>query len=550
MSPKPLWITVGDQFDRMAETFPDRDAFVHVDRNVRYTYREIQTIANRFSKGLLSLGVGRGEHLALWATSIPEWIIVQLASAKIGAILVPFNPQYQVEELRYGLQYSHVRTLILLERDEHSHYLKMLLDLCPSLLHSGPKQSPLKAFPHLKEMVLIPSSSPPPPGVLLFQEILERGERVPDQALAERQQACQPEDTLNLAFTSGTTGTPKGIMITHYGFLNNGYFGTLGQGFTQMDRLCTAIPFHYNFTITGLLGSFCHGAAIICPSDTFDPEKTLMAIEKERCTAIYAVPSMLVAMMEHPQFSRFNLSSLRTGMVGGAMIPIDLMKRILENLGAKEITISYGQSEGSGSITQTLRDDPIEIRAMTVGKTIPFVEIRIVLPETGETLSAGKKGELCYKGFLMKGYYKMPAATLRAIDREGWLHSGDLATLDPQGYVRIEGRLKEMILKDGESISPIDIEEILSSHPKIQESQVFGVPDPDHHEEIAAWIRPQKEEQVTKEEVLRFLEGKLPEKYFPRYMKFVSSFPMTSTGKVQRFKLREITINEWELSHE
>ena len=549
MNPKPLWITVGDQFDRTAETFPDRDAFVHVDRNVRYTYREIQTIANRFAKGLLSLGIGSGEHLALWATSIPEWIIVQLASAKIGATLVPFNPQCQVEELRYGLQYSDVRTLVLLERDEHSHYLKMLLDLCPSLLHSGPKQSPLKAFPHLKEVILISSSSPPP-GLLLFQEILESGERVPDQWLFERQQACQPEDILNLAFTSGTTGAPKGIMITHYGFLNNGYFGTLGQGFTEKDRLCTAIPFHYNFTITGLLGSFCHGAAIICPSNTFDPEKTLMAIEKERCTAIYAVPSMLVAMMEHPQFSRFNLSSLRTGMVGGATIPIDLMKRILENLGAKEITISYGQSEGSGSITQTLRNDPLEIQAMTVGKTIPFVEAKIVHPETGETLPAGEKGELCYKGFLMKGYYKMPAATLRAINREGWLHSGDLATLDPQGYVRIEGRLKEMILKDGESISPIDIEEVLSSHPKIQESQVFGVPDPAHHEEIAAWIRPQKGEQVTPEEVLRFLEGKLPEKYFPRYMKFVSSFPMTSTGKVQRFKLREIMINEWELSHE
>ncbi len=399
-------------------------------------------------------------------------------------------------------------------------------------------------------MILISSSSPPPPGVLLFQEILENGEKVPGRALTERQRACEPEDILNLAFTSGTTGTPKGIMITHYGFLNNGYFGTLGQGFTEKDRLCTAIPFHYNFTITGLLGSFCHGAAIICPSDTFDPEKTLMAIEKERCTAIYAVPSMLVAMMEHPQFARFNLSSLRTGMVGGATIPIDLMKRILENLGAKEITISYGQSEGSGSITQTLRNDPLEIRAMTVGKTIPFVEVRIVHPETGETLPAGEKGELCYKGFLMKGYYKMPAATLRAIDGEGWLHSGDLATLDPQGYVRIEGRLKEMILKDGESISPIDIEEVLSSHPKIQESQVFGVPDPAHHEEIAAWIRPQKGEQVTQEEVLRFLEGKLPEKYLPRYMKFVSSFPMTSTGKVQRFKLREIMINEWELRHE
>lgn len=546
MSPKPLWITVGDRFDRTAETFPDRDAFVHVDRKVHYTYREIQKVANGFAKGLLSLGVGRGEHLALWATSIPEWIIVQLASAKIGATLVPLNPQYQAEELRYALQYSDARTLILLERDEGSDYLKMLLGLCPSLLHSRPIQSSLEPFPHLKEVILISPSSPPP-GFPLFQEILENGESVPNQALVDRQRACVPEDILNLAFTSGTTGTPKGIMITHYGFLNNGYFGTLGQGFTEKDHLCKAIPFHYNFTITGLLGSFCHGAAIICPSDAFDPEKTLMAIEKECCTAIYAVPSVLVAMMEHPQFARFNLSSLRTGMVGGATIPIDLVKRILEKLGAKEITISYGQSEGSGSITQTLRDDPLEKRAMTVGKTIPFVEIRIVHPETGEPLPAGEKGDLCYKGFLMKEYYKLPAATFMAIDGEGRFHSGDLATLDPQGYVRIEGRFKEMILKNGESISPIDIEEVLSSHPKIQESQVFGVADPAHYEEIAAWIRPQKGEQMTPEEVLRFLKGKLPEKYFPKHMKFVSSFPMTSTGKVQRFKLREETIKEWGL---
>jgi fatty-acyl-CoA synthase len=333
-------------------------------------------------------------------------------------------------------------------------------------------------------------------------------------------------------------------MVTHYGFLNNGYLGTLGQGFTEKDRLCTAIPFHYVFTMTGLLGCFCHGAAIVSPSDTFDPIKAMTAIERERCTAIYAVPSMLVAMMEHPEFSRFNLSSLRTGVVGGAVIPIELMRRILEKLGVKEITVSYGQSENSGFVTQSKRDDPPEIRATTVGKLVPFVEAKIVNPETGETLPADGQGELCYKGFLMNGYYKMPGPTARAIDSDGWLHSGDLAQIDRMGYIRIVGRMKDVIQKDGETIFPIEIEEVLCTHPKVLDVQVIGVPDPQHHEEIAAWIRLREGEQATSEEMVNFLRGKLLEKYHPRYIKFVSSFPLTSTGKVQRFKLREEAIKE------
>jgi fatty-acyl-CoA synthase len=550
-----LRMTLGDQFDQTAKRFPDRDALVHVERGIRYTYQELQKITNRFAKGLLSLGLEKGDHVAIWANSIPQWIVTQIAAAKIGTPLVTINPQYQIEELRYVLQYSDTRTLVLMEKDQNTHYLKMLAELCPSLIDSNPDQLRFGAFPYLKEVILIiehpieerGSSESPYRGAYLFQEVLRRGERISDEVLAERQRLCQPEDILKLVFTSGTTGTPKGVMVTHYGFLNNGYLGTSGQGFTEKDRLCTAIPFHYVFTMTGLLGCFCHGAAIVSPSDTFDPIKAMTAIERERCTAIYAVPSMLVAMMEHPEFSRFNLSSLRTGVVGGAVIPIELMRRILEKLGVKEITVSYGQSENSGFVTQSMRDDPPEIRATTVGKLLPFVEVKIVNPETGETLPADGQGELCYKGFLMKGYYKMPAPTARAIDSDGWLHSGDLAQIDRRGYIRIVGRMKDVIQKDGETIFPIEIEEVLCTHPKVLDVQVIGVPDPVHNEEIAAWIRLREGEQATAEDMLGFLKGRLLKKYHPRYIKFVSSFPLTSTGKVQRFKLREEAIKEWGL---
>jgi fatty-acyl-CoA synthase len=297
--------------------------------------------------------------------------------------------------------------------------------------------------------------------------------------------------------------------------------------------------------MTGLIGCFCHGAAIVCPSDTFDPIKTLTAIERERCTAIYAVPSMLVAMMEHPEFSRFNLSSLRTGVVGGAVIPIELMRRILDKLGVKEITVSYGQSENSGFVTQSMRDDPAEIRATTVGKALPYVEAKIVDPETGNGLPPDTQGELCYKGFLMKGYYKMPGPTARAIDSDGWLHSGDLAQIDREGHIRIVGRMKDIIQKDGETIFPIEIEEVLCTHSKVLDVQVIGIPNPQHGEEIAAWIRLREGERSTDEEMLNFLKERLLEKYHPHYIKFVSSFPLTSTGKVQRFKLREEAIKEW-----
>jgi fatty-acyl-CoA synthase len=545
-----LRMTLGDQFDQTAKRFPDRDALVHLDRGISYTYQELQKVANRFAKGLLSLGLEKGDHLAIWANSIPQWIVTQIAAAKIGTPLVTINPQYKIDELRYVLQYSDTRTLVLMEKDQNANYLKMLTELCPSLIESRPDQLRFETFPHLKEVILIQEeeksrSETSRQGTYLFQEILRRGENVSDEALVERQQLCQPEDILKLVFTSGTTGAPKGVMVTHYGFLNNGYLGTSVQGFTEKDRLCTAIPFHYVFTMTGLIGCFCHGAAVVSPSDTFDPIKAMTAIEKERCTAIYAVPSMLVAMMEHPEFNRFNLSSLRTGVVGGAVIPIELMRRILEKLGVKEITVSYGQSENSGFVTQSMRDDPAEIRATTVGKALPFVQAKIVNPETGETLPPEAQGELCYKGFLMKGYYKMPGPTARAIDSEGWLHSGDLAQIDRKGYIRIVGRMKDVIQKDGETIVPIEIEEVLCTHPKVLDVQVIGIPDPQHGEEIAAYVRLEEGEQVTVEEIIRFLKGRLLEKYHPRYIKFVSSFPLTSTGKVQRFKLREEAIKEW-----
>lgn len=425
-----LRMTLGDQFDQTAKRFPDRDALVHVERGIRYTYQELQKITNRFAKGLLSLGLEKGDHLAIWANSIPQWIVTQIAAAKIGTPLVTINPQYQIEELRYVLQYSDTRTLVLMEKDQNTHYLKMLAELCPSLIDSNPDQLRFGAFSYLKEVILIlehpieegGSSESPYRGAYLFQEVLRRGERISDEVLAERQRLCQPEDILKLVFTSGTTGAPKGVMVTHYGFLNNGYLGTSVQGFTEKDRLCTAIPFHYVFTMTGLLGCFCHGAAIVSPSDTFDPLKTLTAIEKEQCTAIYAVPSMLVAMMEHPEFNRFNLSSLRTGVVGGAVIPIDLMRRILEKLGIREITVSYGQSENSGFVTQSMRDDPPggpgghgrEIASLCGGKNRK--------PGNWGDPAGGWTGRTLLQRLLDEGLLQN-AGTYSAGDRFGWLAS-------------------------------------------------------------------------------------------------------------------------------
>jgi fatty-acyl-CoA synthase len=384
--------------------------------------------------------------------------------------------------------------------------------------------------------------------MLNWREILEMGREVPDHILTERQGSCHEDDVVTVLYTSGTTGAPKGVMSTHFGIMNTTLASAENQKLTEKDRFCLSVPLSHMFgCICITLAAVIKGATIVIPSETFNPRKILEAIEKERCTAIYGSPNAFIALMEDPQYPSFNLQSLRTGIMGGAQCPMEVMRKVVEEMGAKEIVIGYGQTEASSWITQTDPDDPLELRVSTVGRALPNVEVKIIDSVSGQEVRRGVVGEICAKGFNMKGYYKMPAATSHATDSDGWLHTGDLGTMDDEGYIRTAGRLKEVIIKRGETIYPTEIEEVLFSHPKILNVQVFGVPDKGVGEEIAAWIKLEEGTTVTEDEIIQYCQGKVPDSHLPRYIKFVKEFPMTPLGKIQKFKMREIEIKEYNL---
>jgi fatty-acyl-CoA synthase len=385
-------------------------------------------------------------------------------------------------------------------------------------------------------------------GILNWKTISEMGKDVPDRLLMERQRACDDEDVLTILYTSGTTGAPKGVMSTHYGVVNTTRASAENQRLTEADRLCLSVPLSHMFgCICIILAAIMKGAAIVIPSRSYDPLKVLEAIDQEQCTALYGSPSLFIALMEHPEFPRFDLRTLRTGIMGGAQCPMELMKKVVEEMGVREIVIGYGQTEASSWITQTRPEDSLELRVATVGRPLPHIEVKMVDPATGQAVPNGTVGEICARGFNMKGYYKMPAATANAIDHEGWLHTGDLGMIDKDGYVRTTGRLKEVINKGGETIYPIEVEEILFKHPKISNVSVFGVPSKKTGEEVAAWIKLEEGMTAIEEEILQYCQGKLPNSHLPRYIKFVSEFPMTPLGKVQKFKIREMAIKEYGL---
>ena len=545
-----LRITIGDLLDSQTERFGDREALVHVETGVRYTYREFKEECGRVARGLMAIGIEKGQHVGIWVTNYSEWVIAQFATAKIGAVLVTVNPAYRTHELEYVLKQSEADALILIGQFRTSDYVGMTNEVIPELKDSTPGRLRCSKLPKLRNVIFIPPPSnletETPGGMWSWEDVRRKSSDISEAKLAQRQASCVPEDTINIQYTSGTTGNPKGAMLTHYNLVANGYYSGEGMKFTEQDRLCIPVPFYHCFgCVLGNLACVSHGAAIVIPSEYFEPLKTLQAVEQERCTALHGVPTMFIAQLGQERFGEFDLTSLRTGMMAGSPCPIEVMRQVVDQMGAKEITIAYGQTEASPVITLTRTEDTLERRVSTVGTALPNVEIKLVDPETGEDKPVGEQGELLTRSFMvMKGYYNLPEATASAIDEDGWLHTGDLATVDEDGYYRITGRLKDMIVRGGENIYPREIEEFLYSHPKVADVQVIGVPDERFVEEVMAWVILKPGETADAEEIREFCKGKIARYKIPRYVKMVTEFPLTVTGKVQKFRMRETAIEE------
>ena len=545
-----LRVTIGDLLDSQTELFAQRDALVHVEAGTRLTYREFKDECDRVARGLMALGIEKGQHVGIWVTNYSEWVVAQFATAKIGAVLVTVNPSYRTHELEYVLKQSEANALILIGQFRNSDYVGMANEVIPELKNSTPGELRCSTLPNLRNVVFIPTPSDPktkaPDGMWSWEDVRLKASEVTGKELSKRQASCDPDDTINIQYTSGTTGNPKGAMLTHYNIVANGYYTGEGMRFTEEDRLCIPVPFYHCFgCVLGNLACVTHGSTMVIPSEYFDPLKTLEAVQKEKCTALHGVPTMFIAQLGHDRFSEFDLGALRTGMMAGSPCPIEVMRQVVDQMGARQITIGYGLTEASPVITLTRTEDTLERRVSTVGTALPNVEVKLVDPESGQDTPVGKQGELLTRSFMvMKGYYNLPEATNAAIDKDGWLHTGDLATVDDAGYYRITGRLKDMIIRGGENVYPREIEEFLYTHPKVADVQVIGVPDERFVEEVMAWVMLKPGEMCDDEEIRDFCKGKIAHYKIPRYIKMATEFPMTVTGKIQKFKMREMAIDE------
>ena len=549
--------TIGDILDIQTQRFAEREALVHAATGDRFNYREFHAEVERVARGLLSIGIEKGQHVGIWATNYTEWVLAQFATAKIGAVLVTVNPAYRTHELAYVLEQAQIGALILIGRfrapvltSRTSDYAGMVNELVPELAAASPGELNSTRFPHLRHVIFIPphddASTPTPPGMWRWDDLLTLAEQTNPDDLRHRQAQCGPDDVINIQYTSGTTGNPKGAMLTHHNLVANARYVGDAMEMNEHDRLCIPVPFYHCFgCVMGSLNCVVHGSTMIIPAQHFDPLQTLRAISTERCTAVHGVPTMFIAQLGHPDFPQFDLASLRTGIMAGSPCPIEVMREVIDRMGADRITIAYGQTEASPVVTQTLADDSIERRVSTVGKVLPGVEVRLVDPETGLVVGPGQQGELQTRStMVMKGYFNMPEATADAIDADGWLHTGDLATVDEDGYYKITGRLKDMIIRGGENIYPREIEEFLYTHPQIDDVQVVGVPDERFGEEVMAWVRLKPNADATEESIRDFCRGRIAHYKIPRYVKFTDEFPMTVTGKIQKFRMREMAVEE------
>ncbi len=537
-----------------ASRWAEQDALVFPQLDLRMSWAEFERATYEAAKGLLALGIGKGDHVAIWATNVPQWVVLQFATARIGAVLVTVNPAYRAHELQYALKQSDSVALFLIDRFKSSDYFAMLNQVCPELKHAVPGELQSGEFPKLRWVVSLKGDTPA--GAISWSEMLDRGRTVDAADLEEAQAQLRPEEAINIQYTSGTTGFPKAATLSHRNLLLNAYYVGECQKLSQQDRICIPVPFYHCFgCVLGTLCAVVYGSAMVVPAEYFDPGATLAAIEKERCTVLYGVPTMFIAQLEHPSFANRDLSSLRTGIMAGSPCPIELMKKVVHQMGVREITIAYGQTEASPVITQTRTDDPLQLRVETVGRPLPGVEVKIIDPQTKATLGDNQQGELCARGHVvMLGYYKNPEATAQAIDSEGWLHTGDLAVRLPNGYYKITGRIKEMVIRGGENIYPREIEEFLYTHPAVEQVAVLGVPDPKYGEELCAWIKLRSDapeaQGLTEEDIRQFCREKLAHFKVPRYIRFVEEFPQTVTGKIQKFRIREIMMEELGLQEE
>ncbi len=538
-----LYETIGACFDRIANAFPEREALVVKHQNIRWNYSEYQHEVDRLALGLLKLGIGKGDRVGIWAPNCYEWCLTQFATSKIGAILVCVNPAYRLYELEYALNKVECRALIVAEKFKSSDYLNMLTTLAPELNHYPPGQLQCEKLPHLE--IVIRMGKEITSGMFNFPDVCEMASSINASLLREVSSQLQPDDPINIQFTSGTTGSPKGATLSHFNILNNGHQVAEGMNFSEHDRLCIPVPLYHCFgMVLGNLVCVSHGAAAIFPSAAFDPKDTLRTISEEKCTALHGVPTMFIAELEHPDFNTFDLSSLRTGIMAGAPCPIDVMKQVIADMHIEEVTIMYGQTETSPANHMTGINDPIEKRVSTVGRVAPHLETKLI-DQNGHVVPIGEKGELCCRGYVvMQGYWADKIKTDETIDQANWLRSGDLAIMDCEGYVQIVGRLKDMIIRGGENVYPREVEEFLYSHPDITEVQVFGIPHEKYGEVVCAWIQLKEQKTLSQEDVIAYCKEHITHFKIPQHIRFVDEFPMTVTGKIKKIEMRDVMINQ------
>ncbi len=536
--------TIGNIVDILADNFGNNSGLEYNSLGIKYTFKEFREVCNKVAKGLMALGIQRGEKIAIWANNIPEWVYTQYGSARMGAVLVTVNTSYKSAELEYLLEQSDATTLILMggvrTPDE---YLQTINKVCPELKDTEPGKTKCKKLPFLKNLIYLGKDKIP--GMYNWDDIMEMGKSVTDEDLKKRLASLEPDDVINMQYTSGTTGFPKGVMLSHTNLIGNAKSMAECMNLTPDDAMCIPVPFFHCFgCVIGTLCCMVSGATM-APVVAFNPVDTLKTVESSKCNALLGVPTMFIAEFEEMDKHSYDTSSLRTGVMAGSTCPIEVMKRVIKDMGAKEMTIVYGQTEASPGITQTRDHDSLELKTSTVGCALPNVEVKIVDPVTGDEMPRGEQGELCTRGYhVMKGYYKMEEATKNTIDKDGWLHTGDLAEMDENGYCKITGRIKDMIIRGGENIYPREIEEFLYTHPKVKDVQVVGIPSEKYGEEVAAFIQVRPGEKSTAEEIKEFCKDQISYHKIPKYIFFVDEYPTTASGKIQKYKLRDSATQE------